>query len=392
VYLGIDGQMNHTQTYLQDVLSAVKETLPNAIGAALYPSPSTASLTLESENADEQADRDLLLSDLNIVTEAIRESVGKSTNVCVAGLCIPAADGALQSALYAYAYRASQGIKADFLIYKTPVHAETGLYDADGFPCSAAECFALADTAENLVAETLAAELLGKDWTSLKSPRVARIALTEKGYTNTADNAGKLYFDFSKESDQPQFEAIGNATSPSTARSEAWNANVLTAQITPAPMGVNSGIRTKITDSKKLQKAQVLSANLHPQSNGAETAEITLLLEGTSTDGKSVSLEATVTLNCNEWQTVSFPISGFTTLMDPESPCSLSLTMTPVESEMQDENPGTHHALWLHSVSLRGAATDFSGLILVGVIAGGFLIGFSVIIFFSIRKKRRYNG
>ena len=157
-------------------------------------------------------------------------------------------------------------------------------------------------------------------------------------------------------------------------------------------MGVNSGIRTKITDTKKLQKAQVLSANLHPQSNGAEKAEVTMLLEGTATDGKSISLKATITLNCNEWQTVSFPISGFTTLMDPESPCSLSLTMTPIESETQDENVGDHHALLLHSVSLRGAATDYSGLIFIGVIAGGFLIGFSVIILFSIRKKRRYNG
>lgn len=392
VYLGIDEQMNHTLTYLQDVLSAVKETLPNAIGAALYPTPSTASIAQNAENADGQADRDLLLSDLIGATEAIRESVGKNTSVCVAGLCIPAANGALQSALYAYAYRASQGIKADFLIYKTPVHAETGLYDADGFPRSAAECFALADTAENLVAETLAAELLGKDWTSLKAPRVARIALTEKGYANTADNAGKLYFDFSKDSDQPQFEAIGNATSPSTVRSESWNANVLTTKITPAPMGVNSGIRTKITDTKKLHKAQVLSANLHLQSNGAEKAEVTMLLEGTATDGKSVSLKATITLNCNEWQTVSFPISGFTTLMDPNVPCSLSLTMTPIESETQDENVGDHHALLLHSVSLRGAATDYSGLIFIGVIAGGFLIGFSVIILFSIRKKRRYNG
>ena len=392
VYLGIDGQMNHTLTYLKDVLNAVKETRPNTIGAAFYPTASTASLTQKSDEADEQADRDLLLSDLISVTEALRESVGKSTNVCVAGLRIPAKDASLQSALYAYAYRASQGIKANFLIYETPLHSETGLYDSDGFPRSAAECFALADTSENLVAEALAAELLGKDWTSLKTPRAARISLTEKGYTNTPDNVGKIYFDFSKESEQPKFEAIGNAGTPSTVRSESWNTNVLTTQISPAAMGASSGIRTKITDTKKLQKAQVLSANLHPQSGNAEKAEITLLLEGTATDGKAVSLKATITLNCNEWQTASFPIGGFTTLMDPEAPCSLSLTMTPVESETQGETAGDHNALWLHSISLRDAATDYSMILLVGVIAGGFLIGFSAIALFSIRKKRRYNG
>ena len=391
VYLGIDGQLNHTQAYLQDVLSIVKETLPNTVGAAFYPAPSTASLQPRSDNTEETADRDLLLSDLPTVAEALREAVGKSTNVCVAGLRIPAENTSLQSALYAYAYRVSQGIKANFLIYKTPVGDDFGLYDANGFPRPAAECFMRADTSENMIAETLAAELLGKDWTSLKSPRAAHISLTEKGYTNNTDSIGKLYFDFSEEAQPPEFEAIGNASAPSTVRSESWNAPVLMTKLSPASMGLRSGIRTQLENAKKLQKAQAFSAKLLPQSNGAEQAEVTLLLEGVAADGKTVTLKASAVLNCNEWQIVTFPVSGFSALIDPQKPCSISLTMTPVESDNQ-ELTGDHHALWLHSAHIRNAAPDYSNILLIGVVAGGFLIGFSVIILFSIRKKRRYHG
>ena len=391
VYVGVEGQLSHTKAYLQDVLTTVKETLPNTVGAAFYPTPSTASLQPKTDVAAEEADRDLLLSDLGDAAKALRDAVGKSTSVCVAGLSIPAQDASLQSALYAYAYRASQGIKADFLIYKTPVGDDAGLYDANRFPRSAAECFALADTSENMVAEALASELLSEDWTSLKSPRAALILLNERGNVNNTDKIGKQYFDFSENSQPPKFEAVGNASAPATVQSDTLKAPALMTQISSASMGMGSGIRAQLENAKQLQKAQAFSAKLHPQSNGAEQAEVTLLLEGITSDGKTVSLTATALLNCNEWQTVTFPVGGFSALIDPEKPCSVSLTMTPVESE-SSEGEGDYHALWLHSVSIRNAAPDYSGILLIGIVAGGFLIGFSVIILFSIRKKRRYNG
>ena len=389
VYLGAEGQIHHVQTYLQDVLTEVKQTTSSpVVGAALYPAPSTESL---EPTVAEEADRNVLLSDLNSTAELLRNALGKSLRICVAGLAIPASDPSLQSALYAYAYRASQSAKADFLIYKTPVGAENGLYDADGFPRSAAECFALADTAENLIAETLASELLDEDWKALKSPRSSRVILTEQGYVNSTGNIGKLYFDFSEEGEAPQFEAIGNATAPAAVRSESWNSQVLMSQIIPASMGMQSGIRAQLTETKRMQKAQMLSVKLLPQSNGAETAEVTLFLEGTSTDGKAITLQATATLTCNQWQTVSFPVSGFAVLMDEDAPCTVSLTMKPLNAS-DEEATGDYHALWLHSVNLRSAAPDYSGILLIGMIVGGFLVGFSVIILFSIRKKRRHHG
>ena len=77
-------------------------------------------------------------------------------------------------------------------------------------------------------------------------------------------------------------------------------------------------------------------------------------------------------------------------LMDPDAPCSMILTMEPrVDGEMSETG---HNALWLHSVHLRGASFDYSGILLIGVIVGGFLIGFSVILLTVFRKKRRHTN
>ena len=387
VYLGADTTVGSLKNYTVAVYNTAKKLAPFSFGVALYPDPLTASLTEGSgEPSEEATDQPLLLSDLNDTVKDLSDEMGSATRFAVLGLAIPAEDPELQSALYAYAYRVSLLAKADFLIYSTPVGDGTGLYDSNGTARPVAECFALADTADNVVAESLAAELLGEEWTSLKSVRAARVDIKEIANAGVSDDLGKRYFDFS-DGNNPGFTAAGGASAPTVVRSDLWQTSVLTASVPVDFYGKASGFRYELPDVKKLEDAHVLSANVLPQASDAEQAEITLHLNGTASDGRRISLTSTVTLSCNTWQSVTFHIRSFTTQLNPDAPCTMTLTMKPVTEQSEDAESGVQ-ALWLHSVNLRGAAADYSVLILVGLILGGFAIGFSVMLPVLLRKRK----
>ncbi len=387
VYFGAELKTESVKSYVADVYEALKETVSIPFGVALYPLSLTGSL-LSEETVSGERDGELLLSDLTETADFFADELGRTSRLCILGLKISAEDPELQSALYTYAYRAAQNAKADFLIYSTPVDEETGLYDSNGLPRPAANCFALADTSENLVGETLASDLLEKEWNALKSVRASRVSIEEPANRGVSDDLGKRYFDFS-EGDPMGFAAVGAATAPAVVSSESWNTQVMMTAISAGSFGEASGLRCEVTEVKKLRNAHVLSANLLPQSSGAEEAEITLLLEGTASDGRAISLRSSLTLSCNEWQAVSFHVRGFTSLMDENAPCSVTLTMEPSITESDGSPTEVHHALWLHSVNLRQAAPDYSGLLLIGIVALGFGVGFSVVLILSVQKKRR---
>ena len=388
VYFGADLKTEKMKSYVADVYEALNETASVPFGVALYPRSLTGSL-LSEQNGEgapsDDAHGDLLLSDLTDAAEFFSDKLGRTSRLCILGLKISAADPELQSALYTYAYRAARNAQADFLIYGTPVDDETGLYDSNGLPRPAAECFALADTSENLLGETLASNRLGAEWERLNSVRAARVSITEPANRGVSEDLGKRYFDFS-EGDPMGFAAVGTATEPAVVTSESWNGQVMMTAISGGAFGEASGLRCEVTEVKKLRNAHVLSANLLPQSSGAEEAEVTLLLEGTAADGRAISLRSSLTLPCNEWQAVSFHVRGFTSLMDENAPCSVTLTMEPSSENAPSD---AHHALWLHSVNLRQAAPDYSGILLVGIVAAGFGVGFSVVLILSVQKKKR---
>lgn len=383
VYLGADGEIGTIKSYAEEVAKAAQKIIPvTAFGVALYPAALTASL-YESEMDTEE--RELLLSDLSKTVEALSDGIGRSTRFAVLGLNIPSADAELQAALYAYAYRVCLLSKVDFLIYETPLGEEYGFYGADGENRPIAECFALADTADNVVGESFAERLLGEDWTSLKSVRAARVAIREIGNQGISDDVGKRYLDFSEEK-RVDFGAVGSAAVPAVVRSELWQSDVLMTAVQNEGYGMASGFRCALPDVKKLDGVHVLSANLLAQSTVAQTAEVTLTLVGTASDGRILSLTSTVSLSCNTWQAASFHVRSFTAQLDTEQPCTMSLTMKPVSADSAQESAS--HALWLHSVNLRRAAADLSGLLLVGLILGGFGIGVSVVLICTLGKKK----
>ncbi len=394
VYFGAELPTEQMKNYVTDVLGALKDTSESACGAALYPLSLTESLLSDEtdeaqENTESDAkERELLLSDLPQVAEDLLDQPGRNAHLCVLGLEISAADPDLQAALYTYAYRAARNAKADFLIYAAPVGEETGLYGSDGLPRPAANCFDLADTSQNLVGETLASTLLEKEWNALNSVRPSRVAMEGSANLGASDDLGKRYFDFS-EGDAMGIRAVGTASEPSLVQSESWNAQVMTTSFSTGAYGEASGLRFRVTDVKSLRKAHVFSFNLLAQSEGAEEASVTLLLEGTAADGRAISSEATLTLTCNDWQAVSFQVREFTSMMDENAPCTVTLTVEPTLSDGGDANGNTNHSLWLHSAHLRQAAPDYSGILLIGMIAVGFGVGFSVILIFAAQKKKR---
>ena len=390
VYLGADSTLDATQAYVKAVYDQAKATEAISFGVALYPDPTTEAFLPKEATDEEPADRNLILSDVVTTAKALTDHMGRSTDVAILDVAIPASDTRLQSALYAYAYRAAVVAKADLLIYSSLVGEEAGLYDEDGVARPVAECFALVDTAQNLAAEADAADLLCEEWTSLKSARAVRVEMDELANVGAIEKTTERFVDFSA-GDTQGFTPFGRATAPAVTQSESWQTPVLATTMTEPYYDIASGLRWSFSDVKKLKDVHVLSANLLVQSAGQESVEIFLGLEGTAEDGRALSLTSSVKISPDMWQSVSFHIRGFTVQMDADKPCTMTLTVKRV-GNLPEEGTMTH-TLLLHSVNVSRAEKDHSVLLLIGMIAGGFAVGASVILLASRKRKRRgYDG
>lgn len=405
VYFGTKSTHSMMKDYVIAVVDSARKNATTAIGVALYPDSAIESMipseidesaTGES-STNEPKDRPLLLSDLLNTADFLRDKLGRGTELAVLDVDISAEDPDLQAALLAYTYRVSMLANARLMICKNLLGDQTGLFSDLGEMRPAAECFSKMDTSENTVYEALAEELLGAEWSDLKKARVSRNTVTDLSNVASTENFGKKYFDFTKDT-FPAFSAVGTASAPSTVYSELWQSNVMATSFTENQFGMASGMRCDLPSVNKLENMHVLSANILSQSPLAESAEITLLLEGTSNDGRTISYHSSVTLPCNTWQSVSFHIRSFTSLLNPSFPCTMSLTMRPIteqeppevlpaEGEVNGAEPSVH-TLLLQSVSIRGASVDYSSWIMIGIIVGCFAFGFSMILF-SLKKKKR---
>ena len=391
VYLGASTTKDATVEYAKSVYNKAKSAQSISFGVALYPDPLTESLLPEAQEDEEKpVDRNLILSDLVETVGDLTDHLGRSTDIAILGLEIPADDPVLQSALYAYAYRVASVVKADLLIYSSLVGEAAGLYDVNGVARPVAECFALVDTSMNLAAETEAADLLGKEWTSLKSPRAVRVEMDELANVGVIEKTAERFVDFS-EGDTKGVEAFGRATALTVVHSESWQSFVLATQLSEPYYDAASGLRWSFPDVKKLKDVHVLSANLLIQSTSQENVEVILDLEGTSQDGRILSLTSSAQVSPDMWQSVSFHVRSFTVQMDLDKPCTMTLTVKrtgnlPEEGEMT-------HTLFLQSLNAIRAEKDHSMLLLIGMIAGGFGIGASVILLASRKRKRStYDG
>lgn len=383
VYACAFGTPDEVKSYLLSVYRTVSDMGGPPVGFALTPEPITASM-LSDGAGQTRADSGipyLNLSDLTAIADELSVGTGRKARIAVVGLDIPADNPELQAALYTCAYRASVLAKADFLIYRSQSGEETGLYSAALAERPAARAFRCADTDSNAEGEGLAAALLSEDWGALSSIRPSRIAVQDTANFGTSGDSGRLLFDFSDES-APLFTLTGYGTQPKTVRSEALGGQALTAALSARAGTAGSGYRCTLAKAGSLDGVYVLSAKLLPQTPSETQAEITLLLDGTASDGRALSYSSTIRLGCNNWQTVSFHIRSFTSQMDSSAPCTVTLLMNP------EYTPDGSFALWLHSANTRRAVTDYSALWLGLLIAACFAVGLAaVLLLFRTRRR-----
>jgi hypothetical protein len=301
----------------------------------------------------------------------------------VIGLQFSSDDPSLQAALYAFAYRSASVARADFMIYRYQKNERYGLFDQNGNARPLADVFLYADTNENGQGEALAQECLPHDWAALKTSHPARV-LT-KGYANEGEYEDKmsLLFDFSG-GKHPSFYKIGNGYAPSVMLSDGLKTHVLAAALSSSNVPDGSGFAAELESAEGINGAYALTLKLLAQTRVGQNARVTLLLDGRSADGRLLSYRSSITLGANEWKTVTFHIREFTSQVNPESPCRITLLMLPEEG-------GEDFALMLHSAHVRGASENSSTLVLVLTVVLGLVVSASAIaaIVLVTRARRR---
>ena len=390
VYLTVGGELAAMEAYLSQV-KTYADGLGCKFGVALAP------------DCDYPAkDARLSIFSLEDAVKSLRALLGRNTRFAVVELSFPAVDPDLQAALCTYAYRASMNSKVDMMIYSAQADDLCGLYSEGLTERPAARAFRLLDTDENAEGERLAATLLANEWEELNSVRSTRFAVTGIANVGSTEDRGTEWIGFGSAT-VPAFSLAGNGYPPTVRRSESLGVPVLTANLTEATNGVGSGFRCTLP-SKSIEDAYVLAARILPQSSPdfpADTATVTLLLDGTSASGQALNYSASVSVACNEWQSLTFQIRAFSERLNPSAPVTLSLLMQPEyiapeqgaggaqDSAASDENALPHYALWLHLVNVREAAPDHTLPTVLALVLLGFAVALCTVL---LLRRRRANA
>ncbi len=384
-----NGQIYVALTGSAESISAQAKTLREAVyaiggfsfGVALSPLAVTDSMQTDKLQTDI-----LTLTDLKSLSDALFRELGTSASLALFDLAISAENEPLQAALITYSYRLALQCKADLVFYRSQTGKEFGLFDENGKARLAATAYRLADTAENVEGERLARELLFEDWKAVERARIERTMIIGVSNLGTTGDAGRRWFDFSSDK-HPSFSTAGQGSEPATVRSELWNTQVLTASLSDGGTPDGSGYRFVSENSTSIQNLHAISANLLPQTPTAGRATVSLLIDGTATDGKALSYSSSINLDCNSWQTVTFHVRSFTALVDPDLPCTITLLMQPDEI---DETG--NFALWLHSFHTRSAESTSPVLWIALLSLAGFGIGAAIALFFFLFGKQKRRG
>lgn len=162
--------------------------------------------------------------------------------------------------------------------------------------------------------------------------------------------------------------------------SAAWGTNVLKTHL--ASPGSELGMQKKLTDASLLANASTLSVQLVAQAN---SYTVTLRLSGVDKNGAPLTWEAHTTATTNHWQTVTFDISSFASLVDTNQAVSVTL----LASALTDEETG---ADWMVKSLYVCSPDTFPEYVLpVAFAACGFMLGFTLffVIYRSTCKKNR---
>jgi hypothetical protein len=216
-------------------------------------------------------------------------------------------------------------------------------------------------------------------------PAQAMESRTLVGNGSVGEGVGKqtTLVDFTA-SDLSGFDAVGNTAAPTFANSNRWNANVLYTWMDSS--NAETGICGTIAKTSLLQNASTLSVHLLAQYKKTEAYTATLRLESLDKTGAPLVMEAATAVSPASWQTVTFEISSFLELANPDAPCKITLLTS-------SNNESEQFVLWVHSIYTSTPETQPEFLIPVIAAAGGFLFGFAFffVIYRATCKKNRHS-
>lgn len=146
-------------------------------------------------------------------------------------------------------------------------------------------------------------------------------AKTIVGYGTVGEGVGKqtTVVDFAS-TGLDGFAPLAGTESVTIGTSAVWQASVLKTHLTSPGSGM--GIQKTFADAAFLAGASTLSLQQVAQANHYT---VTLRLSGVDKNGAPLVLEAQANATTNHWQTVTFDISAFTSLVQTSAPVTVTL-------------------------------------------------------------------
>lgn len=190
------------------------------------------------------------------------------------------------------------------------------------------------------------------------------------------DGVGKqtTLVDFAN-SELDSFGPVAGTESLNFGSSAVWGTNVLKTFLSSPES--EAGITKTFADAAILKDASSLSVQLVAQTN---SYAITLRLAGTDKNGSAVTWEATVNVGTKEWQTITFDIAAFASLIDTSAPVTITLLGA------ADAEEGTG-APWMMKSLYICTPQTFPELVLpIAAAVCGLVIGFAL--FFVIHRSK----
>ena len=383
------------------------------------------------------------IRNLNVLTGLLDSTAyrhkGESRRLLISGFSVPAVppggtsnaeQDAKQAASYAYAYLSCvQNGRVEALIYD--VHTDPAQTAETQSLCglwTVAHDTTLTDTGLDLTLRPLATrpiydvfaridttrasdlsapltEIMGASYTKLESALAGKASAvtfvsgsgTLLAYTAEHKKASPLYL-FNSGS-LNGFADGGSLTNLELSAAETLGINTLHARFdredVTHPMGLTVTLpATRLIGGKELL-LDLYGGPLGNASSGEKptvTLRLTRSSKGSVADGDGeIRYEASVQdVKAGSWQTASFDISGFTTLLDASDEVTLTLVMD-YPASTAPKGPSAHH-MGLAGVYVTGAAavSGTSTGVVIAVVAGLILLvgGVTAILFIRHRKKK----
>jgi len=347
-------------------------------GAALVPSDSTASW-----NADENG----LINTASIKSLASYLLTNYEVGADWLAMCdvtFPKLSDDEQAASYAYQYRVALDAGVSLHFYGKHFDDATGLFTSQRYAKPIASVFETVDCGLSPRDLAFCQEIAGTAWNDAKlSGFQSREQVTGVASVGASGLEEEMWIDFSRGSTNGFFAV--NSRLPATHReSQSLGGSAFCATVRCDEMA-QGGMRRFFESSEALANATTLSVKLLTQGN-TENCRVFLTLEGENSAGARISYSSESLLSVGTWQILTFQISSFTSDLNTEAPCVLTVSVEP------EGGSAGEMTLWLRSLKTRCPSDDSGYLLLYILLLSGIVIAFAASLLIYKWRSSRNNS